>query len=102
MLPNGGRHEKCFCRGRQAKQSQQQYSGCRPPLPEDKLAKILIRSNENAGGFSTPAKHNFVGNTGRQFGDIFDLNSIPSKTVHDLTIDALVGEQNHLGVASTG
>jgi hypothetical protein len=72
------------------------------PPPEDEFAEILVRRNQYAR--RSPALHqdDFIRDPGRLLGHISNLVAIEAKAFDNLTVDALIGEERHREIVSSG
>lgn len=71
-------------------------------LAEDKLAEILVRSQQHCVCPAAMAQNRFVVDTGGEFGNKHDIVPASTKPVDNLFIDALVRYYFHPATVSTG
>jgi hypothetical protein len=72
------------------------------PLPEDEFAEILVSRDQHAR--RNPALHEdgFIYDPRRHFGHVGNPMAIEAKAFDNLTVNALIGEERHRGIVSSG
>jgi hypothetical protein len=71
-------------------------------LPEDELTEVLVRSDQECvPGVGLPQDF-IICDAMIQLGDVDDGMPVPAQSVHDRTVDTLIGYQVHADVEPTG
>lgn len=87
--------QPCLCQISQARESDQNYTGSNPALPEDQLAEILVGGQEEDSSGRRASQYGFVGNSGVELRDVKHLPAILPEGLYDLPLDSLVGDEPH-------
>ena len=71
-------------------------------LPEDKVAEVLVRRQENRAPRVGLAQDLFVSNARRELGHVDDVKAVLAEALHHRPIDTFIGDQVHADLALTG
>ena len=74
----------------------------RETLPEDKIAEVPVRCQQNRVPRVGLAQDLFVSNARRQLGHGDDMMAILAEAFYHRAVDTLIGDQVHAGFALTG
>ena len=92
----------CFGRVRQPCQAKQDDPGVRETLPEDKIAEVPVRCQQNRVPRVGLAQDLVVSNARRQLGHVDDVMAVLAEALHHRAVDTLIGDQIHADLALTG
>jgi hypothetical protein len=71
-------------------------------LPEDQLAKVLVRSQQNGPPRVRLLENLLIGNAGGQLSDVADVMAALAEALHHRAVDTFIRDQVHADFALMG
>jgi CRISPR/Cas system CMR subunit Cmr4 (Cas7 group RAMP superfamily) len=91
-----------FRRVRQARKPKQGHPGVHEALPEDQLAKVLVRSQQNGPPRVRLLENRLISNAGGHPSDVDDVMATLVEALHHRAVDTFIRDQVHADFALMG